>query len=309
VLSGGRRRRSPTQVSVALLPGVRCCFACGRPPRHTPVPEPCCDPAPRLGCPASQQGRIADAGAIPLLVELLRSPKDATRKAAASGGRCGAVVGGSALRSVACDSHRREGCTSSPCLACTCILASVRLRFKKAKATKGCVHAHIDYQLLNTAPCTTRAPLHPPESRYRPCTAALWNLAYRHNPNRKAIVHAGAIPLLVRLLAVRLLCIHTALLLSSSFAVLQLPTLPTWLADPPPHPPTPPPPPPLACLPVWSLPVNAVRCLLPPLLCSPAAARARARRPPAPCPTSPATTTSARGTRWWRRGRCPCWWP
>jgi hypothetical protein len=63
------------------------------------------------------------------------------------------------------------------------------------------VHAHIDYQLLNTAPCTTRAPLHPPESRYRPCTAALWNLAYRHNPNRKAIVHAGAIPLLVRLLA------------------------------------------------------------------------------------------------------------
>jgi hypothetical protein len=33
--------------------------------------------------------------------------------------------------------------------------------------------------------------------------AALWNLAYRNNPNRKAIVLAGAIPLLVQLLRVR----------------------------------------------------------------------------------------------------------
>ena len=33
------------------------------------------------------------------------------------------------------------------------------------------------------------------------CRAALWNLAYRNNPNRKAIVRAGAIPLLVALTA------------------------------------------------------------------------------------------------------------
>lgn len=32
--------------------------------------------------------------------------------------------------------------------------------------------------------------------------AALWNLAYRNNPNRKEIVLAGAIPLLVDLLKV-----------------------------------------------------------------------------------------------------------
>jgi len=35
-----------------------------------------------------------------------------------------------------------------------------------------------------------------------PCRAALWNLAYRNNHNRKAIVHAGAIALLVALLKV-----------------------------------------------------------------------------------------------------------
>lgn len=44
-----------------------------------------CNTAPSPTCCALQV-KIAEAGAVPLLVGLLRSPKDATRKAAASGG-------------------------------------------------------------------------------------------------------------------------------------------------------------------------------------------------------------------------------
>jgi len=48
---------------------------------------------PAVPCCPLLQVTIAEAGAIPLLVALLRSPKDATRKAAASGG-CMEAPGG-----------------------------------------------------------------------------------------------------------------------------------------------------------------------------------------------------------------------
>ena len=125
-----------------------------------------------LPYPPPRQVRFATAGAIPLLVKLLRAPKDATRRAAASGGV-------RLLRS------RPAGRPAVAAPVCLVPVAGLRhLLQRSRRATPSC--------LLTFPSC-------------HPAHAALWNLAYHNNANRKSIVLAGAIPPLVRLLTVGLI--------------------------------------------------------------------------------------------------------